>query len=253
MKTAAVVQARVESIRLKGKVLAEVTGQPLLALMIERIRRCKTLDQIIVACPNTEENFPIATLAAELGVGCFRGSEEDVLSRVLGAARAFGVDVIVELTADCPLIDPAIVDRAVELYHYVSQVVCLDFVSTSRDSFKDPSMAFPRGMDTRVFSTSALSEVDRLTDDRADREHVSLYFWEHRNRFHCYDLPAPEELRSDVRLTVDTEQDLQLVRIIFETLYEANPAFDLAEILALLAVRPELREINRYVEQKSVR
>ena len=259
MRTVAIIQARMGSTRLPGKVLAEVAGKPLLQHMIERLKWCESLDQIVVATPESASNIPIQALCHNLGIRWWAGSEEDVLGRVLEAANLYDAELIVELTADCPLIDPIIVERAVS--EYLTSLAYeakwperhVDFVSTSRDSFPDPSVAYPRGMDVRVFPRAALEEIAKLTDDPADREHVSLYFWTHRYRYSCQNLEAPAHLRDDVRLTVDTPEDLELVRTIFEELYPAVHDFGLGHVLKLLQAAPELREINRHIEQKAAR
>jgi spore coat polysaccharide biosynthesis protein SpsF len=250
MKTVAIVQAREHSERLPRKVLAEILETPLLGLMLERLGRCTTLDDIVVAtCSPWEEIWSVAN---RYGAGNWIGSEEDVLGRVLGAAEAHKADVIVELTGDCPLVDPVIVDEAVALYRGGRPKP--DFVSTSRDSFVLPTVfAYPRGMDVRVFSTDLLAEVSRTTQNESDREHVSLYFWRNRRLFNCRDLVAPPELRSDIRLTVDTAEDLEVVRNIFEALYPENPEFGLRDILGYLAAHQEVAAINAGVSQKSVR
>jgi spore coat polysaccharide biosynthesis protein SpsF len=177
-------------------------------------------------------------------VATFRGSEDDVLARVLGAARAYEADLIVETTGDCPLIEPALVDKVVADY----RIGGADFVTNVMP------YTTPRGTDVRVFSTAALARVDELTDDPADREHVSLYFMERPDEYQLRNvvtaLPAHA---ADLRLTVDTPDDLELIRRIFEELYPVNAEFTLSDVLDLLGRRPELIDINRHVEQKKVR
>jgi spore coat polysaccharide biosynthesis protein SpsF len=260
MRTVAIIQARMGSSRLRGKVLAEVCGKPLLQHMIERLERCKTLDAITVATPDTPENEAIHNMPGVVNpVDWFAGSEEDVLARVLGAARLVKADVIVELTADCPLIDPAIVDEAVGRFHagqmpshHEWKARGLDFASTSRPSLnpRNVKLAYPPGMDVRVFKTKTLGWVDELTQNPRDREHVSIYIWEHQHQFWCHDVLAPEGLRDDVRLTVDTPEDFALVRNIFEAFANRKNDWGLGEILELLAEHPEWRKLNAHVKQK---
>ena len=261
MKTVAIIQARMGSTRLPGKVLAEVAGKPLLVHMLERLERCELLDEIGVAIASGVENRPIAEAVSDLmlerdynecRLGWSWGDEDDVLSRVLHAAHLTQADLIVELTADCPLIDPKIVDLAIKRYRMISRTSGLDFLSTSRDSFPHPENAYPRGMDVRVFPVGVLEEVDRLTKDPVDREHVSLYIWEHPQHYRIWNLAAPDKLRDDVRLTVDTPDDLELVRAIFEHFAPSND-FHLPDIIRYLDENPELRELNRSVQQKKVR
>lgn len=247
------------STRLPGKVLKEAAGKPLLTHMIERLKRCETLDDIVVAVPVSDhQQINAGALNVSGGSHCrgYPGPEEDVLGRVLSAARDVSAEVIVELTADCPLIDPAIVDLAVERFEYMTGVIRLDFLSTSRPTFRDPSTAYPPGMDVRVFRTALLEEVDRLTDEPGDdpayREHVSLYVWERRARYGCCDLAASEDDRDDIRLTVDTPADLDLVRKVFEHFAPSND-FSLADILRVLGEHPTWRRINEDIKQKAVR
>ena len=232
------------STRLPGKVLMPILGKPMLELMIERLRRARTLDGIVVATTDGEADQPIADLAERLGVGCFRGSEDDVLARVLGAARAHGADVIVETTGDCPLHEPALIDKVVADFRLGGA----DFVSNILPH------TTPRGTDCRVFTTDALDEIDRTSDDPADHEHVSLHFWEHPEKYRLRNVAT--ELPADVvdlRLTVDTPEDFELVRRVYEALYPRNPEFTLSDVLELLRGDPDLARINQEIRQKPVR
>jgi len=242
-RTVCTIEARMTSSRLPGKVLADAVGRPLLAHMIERLRRCPGLDEIVVATTTNSSDDPVAELADRLGAGVFRGSEEDVLGRVLGAAQAHGAELIVETTGDCPLIDPAIVGEVIDRFAAAGADYCSNMLERT----------YPRGMEVQVFPTAVLAEVDRLTDAPADREHVSLYIYEHPERYRLSGVAAAPPRGADVRLTVDTPEDLALVRAVFEELYPRDPAFGLGEILDLLDARPDLRGLNRDVEQKPVR
>ncbi len=235
--------------------------------MIERLKRCETLDEIVVAIPDTSGNGPIYDVLLSLmedervSLFPFLGDENDVLGRVLAAAHFATLDmedregpVIVELTADCPLIDPKLVDQVVKQYFYSKKALRLDMYTTTRDALPYPKPYYPRGMDIRVFSREVLEDLDKLTvDDPVSREHVSLYAWEHRNRFWVANYHAPRELCDDIRLTVDYPEDLELVRTIFEEFLPHKPDFGLGDILELLEYRPELRQINAHVEQRAVR
>ncbi len=232
------------STRLPGKVLRPILGRPMLALMIERLRRVQHVAAIVIATTVDPSCDAIEALARELGVGCFRGSEDDVLDRVLQAARAAEADLIVETTGDCPLIDPAVITT-----------VLAAFLAGGTDYAANILPAtWPRGMDVQVFPRAVLERVAQLTHDPADREHVSLYIYEHPETFRLRNvvsgLPADA---ATLRLTVDTPEDYALVTRIYEALYPDNPCFGMTEILALFAAQPELREINGAVQQKPVR
>lgn len=243
MNTAAIIEARMTSTRLPGKVLAPILGRPTLELLVERLRRVKRLDQVIVATTVNRTDDPIEALARRIGAGCFRGSEADVLDRVLQASRAHGVDLIVEITGDCPLADPATIDRVLDAYHggqcdYASNVL---------------QRTYPRGLDVQVFPTAVLEDVARRTNDPVDHEHVSLYIYSHPERYRLRDvLSGLPGRHADLRLTVDTPEDLALVKAIYEALYPANPAFGLPDMLDLLERRPDLARINQHVQQKKV-
>ena len=244
MKTVAIVQARMSSSRLPGKIMRPVVGKPLLELLVERLKRARRVDEVVIATTTNDGDDQVESLTQRLGIGCFRGSEHDVLDRVLRAAHAAQADVIVEITGDCPLIDFQVIDNLVDVYQrndydYVANVL---------------RRTYPRGLDTQVFATSVLEEVTCLTNDPVDHEHVSLYIYEHPERFKLHNVESglPEEYW-DLRLTVDTADDFELVRRVYEELYPVNPAFTLKDIIELVQRQPELRDINQHITQKAVR
>jgi spore coat polysaccharide biosynthesis protein SpsF len=231
------------SSRLPGKVLLEAAGKPLLEHMIERLRRVRALDEIVIATTEEASSDPIVALGERLGVGVFRGSEEDVLARVLGAAQAYGAELIVETTGDCPLIDPATIDQVIARFGDGG----VDYCSNTLER------TYPRGMDVQAFPTAVLAEVASLTNDPADREHVSLYIYEHPERYTLRSVVFDRPETAELRLTVDTPEDYALIKAIFEELHPRDDAFDLEAILALLAERPDLADLNREIRQKPVR
>ena len=225
------------STRLPGKVLKFAVGRSMLELMIERVERIEYIDEIVVATTVNAADQPIVDLAAKLEVGCFRGSEEDVLGRVLGAARSVDADVIVELTGDCPLIDPAIATQVIEFYLLHD----FDYVSNDHMQMMDELEynTFPIGMDTQVFSVAVLATADSETQSQFDREHVTPYLFTNP-QFSTATIPAPPNLRRpDLRLTLDIESDYFRIRRIFETLYLMNPEFSLGDILIAVDKDPE--------------
>lgn len=242
-RTVATIEARMTSSRLPGKVLMEIAGRPALELMIERLRRVPSLDGIVIATTVNATDQPIVDLAARLGVGCFRGSEEDVLARVLGAAEAYGIDVIVETTGDCPLIDPAVVERTIQAYRasgadYVSNVL---------------RRTYPIGMDTQVFAREVLADVARRTDDPFDHEHVSVFIYRHPELYRLLNVAAPEQQTDpELRLTLDTAEDLMLLRKLADAALSRNIAAGLDDILAALRDRPALRALNAHVVHRHV-
>lgn len=244
MKIVAIIEARMKSTRLPGKNLRTILGKPMLELLIERLRLARKLHGIVVATTTDPTDDAIEDLTRRLGVGCFRGSMDDVLDRVLRAAQSVEADAIVEITGDCPLTDPAIVDQIVEVY----AANRFDYVGNVRPS------TFPVGLAVQVFPAKVLEEVAHLTQDPADREHVSLYIYEHPEKFSLRNVESglPEKYR-DYRLTVDTPEDFALIGAIFEALYPGNPGFGLDEVLAFLEKNPALLDLNRSIQQKSAR
>ena len=244
MKIVATVEARMDSSRLPGKILKDILGKPSLARLVERVKQSKLIQEIIVATTTAPNDEMTVEACRRIGVKTFRGSSEDVLDRVLKAAKANQADLIVELTGDCPLLDPEIIDSVIQ--HYLDN--SYDYVSNTLER------TFPRGMDTQVFSVKVLDQVSRLTQDPADHEHVSLYIYEHPERYRLGNVPAPPDLRRpELRLTVDTEDDLRLIREIYSRLYPQNPNFSLRDMIQLLDAKPELKEINSQIKQKAVR
>ena len=216
----------------------------MLVVLIERLGRVSQIDEIVVATTTEAEDDAIEVLADRLDVGCYRGSSEDVLDRVLRAAMTHRADLIVEITGDCPLIDPPTVRDVIQLFHsgeydYVSNIQC---------------EGYPRGLDTQVFPTRVLADVAQQTQDPADREHVSLYIYEHPERYRIGVLETPADIRRrNLRLTVDTPEDLELVSGIFEQLYPTKPDFTIDDVVAVLDAHPELAGVNVHIEQKSLR
>jgi spore coat polysaccharide biosynthesis protein SpsF len=242
-RVVATIEARMTSSRLPGKVLKEAVGKPMLELMVERLRLVSSLDDIVIATTINDTDNPIISMAERLGVKWHRGSEMDVTERLLGAAEQHEIDVIVETTGDCPLIDPDVVDECVRGY-LKSDV---DYVSNILERM------YPIGMDTQVFSTEVLKDVSRRTSSPFDRENCSVFIYKNPDIYTLEHVPAPPELIDPkLRLTLDTAEDYQAIIRIFEALYDKNPAFSLADILTFLKANPEVRAINDHVPHRYV-
>lgn len=242
-KVVAIVQARMGSTRLPGKVLTDVAGKPMLWHMLNRLKLSNKIDNIVLAIPSSVQNDRLEDLAKGLKLHCFRGSEEDVLDRYYKAAVKFGGEVIVRLTADCPLIDPRMTDRIIE-EHLNSDV---DYTSSGI------SRTFPWGLGAEVFSFDALERAYEEAKLDYEREHVTPYIYQHPNLFKIKAIEATGKLRRpDLRLTVDTEEDLRLIKEIFKRLYRDDQAFYTEDIIDLLDKHPELVAINAHVRQKEL-
>lgn len=239
MTTLIIVQARMGSTRLPGKVLLPLAGAPMLTRLVERLRRVERANGIVIATTTHQSDDAIAAQCAQLGVPCHRGSEHDVLSRYADAARAHGADVVVRITSDCPLIDPALVDQVIAVYEEGGS----DYVS----NMLPPT--WPYGMAVEVFSAAVLQQAHAEATQAAEREHVTPFLYWHPERFRLRNVASPVDL-SQHRWTVDTPEDYELVRRLFENLYPRSPDFRQADILALLARHPDWPDINRHVQQK---
>jgi len=251
-----VVQARMGSSRLPGKVLMDVEGATMLARVLRRLSRAALLDRVVLATSDLPADDAVAAEAARLGFAVFRGSEEDVLSRYLGAAREHAADVVVRVTADCPLIDPAVVDRTVERFLAESP----DYASNSLDR------TYPRGLDVEVVDRRALEIAGAEARLDYERVHVTPFLYRHPERFRLLSVTRRDgeagghdgeggEPLGELRWTVDTAPDLELVRRIYHHFLGrpggGDDGFGWRQVLALVESRPELREINRHVRQKS--
>ena len=222
MKTCVIIEARMNSSRLPGKMLKTVLGKPVLELMIERVRRATKIDDVIVATTNTSLDDQLVNLVESLGINYYRGSENDVLVRVLETAREYNIDVIVEIPGDCPLIDPYYIDVCIDEYFNKN----VDYVSSIL------SNTFPQGTEVQVFSREILEDVAKRTNDPVDHEHVSLYIYNNPEIYSLHAIKAPQHLcGKNIKLPLDTEDDFELIREIYEKNYTQNPEFGLSEIL----------------------
>lgn len=239
-----IVAARMGSSRMPGKSLAPLAGSPSLAHIIRRLRRSRFLDGVAVATTESAGDDAIRACAAAEGAPAFSGSADDVLDRTLRAARFVGASLIVQVTGDCPLIDPAVVDRAIELFLREKP----DYASNGMTE------TYPNGMGVEVFPTSVLAEVSGLTVDPADREHVTLYIYEHPERYRIQSVEAPpQHARPDLRLTLDTREDYAVISALYDALYPRDPFFGLDATIAHLDRHPEIAALNAHVRQKAAR
>lgn len=237
-----IIEARMTSSRLPGKMMKPIGGRPSMQVLIERLQQVSGLHRIVVATTVNPDDDPLNELCDELDVGCFRGSEEDVLGRVLGAARASDADVIVEITGDSTFIDPALTQELIEAY----QGSDADFVANCVEVPK-----VPPGMGARVFATEALAELDRKTQNPDDREHVSLYFWEHPEEYTVLHVAPPPDLAyPDHYIALDGPGDLEMMRHIYDALAAEKPFFTARDIMTYLFAHPEVASLSKRVKRK---
>lgn len=232
-----ILQARVSSSRLPGKVLKPILGRPMLLHQLDRIRRARSLDALVVATSTDASDDEIERLCASAGVACFRGSLDDVLDRFHQAALEFNPQHIVRMTGDCPLIDPDVIDRVVDFY-----------LDGAFDIAGTEPTSFPDGLDVEILPFAILEEAWKQASLPSDREHVTLFVHRQPERFRAGSYPNTRDL-SHMRWTVDEPQDFELVARIYEALYVQKPAFTTEDILDLLAQQPELAELNRGIRR----
>jgi len=230
MKIVAAVQARMGSTRLPNKAMAFVGEWPMVYRTVYQVAAAQGVDQVVLSIPDTTENDALAFLAQIVQIGCYRGAERDLLTRTLRTALRYEADAVVRITADCPLVDYAVIEEAVGLaragYYYVSNVY--------------PHRTFPAGIAVEVYTTELLKELDQEIEDPRYREYFMVHFWENLGGRAISFIDWEEDL-SGMRWTVDYPEDLEFVRRVYE---ELDPPILMLDVLSLLKKHPEIAEIN---------
>jgi len=241
-KIGAIVQARMGSTRLPEKVDMKLAGKPMLSHVIERLKKAQELDQIIVATSVKDNDDRVLEIAENEEVSTYRGSETDVLSRYIGAAEKYQIDVVVRVTGDCPLIDPITIGQLINEFMRSKD---LDYMRLE---------GYPRGLETGICNLETLKKVDKkINDDPKEdqyREHVTLYIYRNPEEFNIKIKEASEEMNKNYRLCVDEINDFKLIEEIYTRLYEEGDIIDVREVLKLLDNNPKLAKINANVKQK---
>jgi spore coat polysaccharide biosynthesis protein SpsF (cytidylyltransferase family) len=241
MKIVAVVQVRMGSSRLPGKPLMRVMNKPLLGYLLDRLGLCRQIDELVVATSTNPENDQIENFCTESGVHCFRGSENDVLGRMLGALNSRSATVGVEVFGDCPLIDPAIVDEMIHLFKCDSE---LDWIGN------DLVTSFPPGMEVEVFKLSSLTDSASRTEDPTIREHGTLYLRQHPDLYKVRNVEAEGKLRRpELELELDTAEDLEVITSVLEFFGE-DRSFGIADVIDFMDANPKLKKINSTVHRR---
>lgn len=244
MKTVVIIQARMGSTRLPGKVMLDLCGKTVLEHVITRVKQAKKIDEIIIATTTKKADNIIVKESERLGVKYFRGSEEDVLERYYYAAKENNADIVVRVTSDCPLVDPIIIDRVVKFYKKHNYEIVAVKVSGKNNKI------FPRGMDAEVFSFKQLETAFINAKEDYQREHVTPYIYENANKIYPYQSDVDY---SKYRLTLDTKEDFELICKIYEDLYKGTHNFHLKDIIELFERKPELFKINAHIKQKKIK
>lgn len=247
MKTIAIIQARMGSTRLPGKVMKLLCGKTVLAHVISRVQACSLVDEVIIATTTSPADDVIVKEAERCGAKWFRGSEEDVLQRYYLAAKEYHADVIVRVTSDCPLFDSDILTQMLNYFHTETDGgLHIDYLSNALNC-----RSYPRGLDAEVFTFSVLEKANQEAHQPYEREHVTPYIYEHPEIFSLHSQIGDEDF-SDYRWTLDTEEDWKLISEIYSALYTDEKIFTTDDVLALLKIRPELVKINAHVKQKQL-
>lgn len=243
MRTVAIIQARMGSTRLPGKVLKKICGKPVLEHIIDRLKRVPSLDDIVVATTIAEIDTPIVEFAQKTGVNCYRGSEENVLDRYIKAAEMCRAHLVIRITGDSPLIDPTTIERII----LAAKETGAEYVSN------DPSIsAIHEGFE--LVSLPALKKTEEMATEQYYREHVTIFIRENPGLFNCHFIAHdPDFVGHGYRISVDNVADLSFMREIYDRLYRPGEIVDLKEVVSLLKEHPEIREINRHIKQKDVK
>lgn len=234
-----VVQARMESTRLPGKILLDLAGRPLLGRIIERLRRARKPDTVVIATTTGSVDDAIVELCQREGWECFRGHPTDLLDRHLQCARAYGATIVAKVPSDVPVVDPAVVDEVFALYESGGY----DYVS----NLHPPS--FPDGLDCEVFSFAALETAAREAVRDFEREHTTPFLWDNPERFRIGNVRTPDGVDYSLthRWTIDYDEDYRFLQAIFDTLYQANPTFSWQDLEAFLKSRPDITALNAHL------
>ena len=244
MKIVATIEARMTSSRLPGKVMMSALGRPMLAHLTSRLKAAPSIDEIVLATTVNAADDVLVDFAEKDGIKVFRGSEEDVMSRVIGAAESANADVVVEITGDCPIIDPDLVEQTIRVFQRNNAVYCANsFISS-----------YPDGMDAVVIKLEALKRSFSMTDDPLDREHVSRHIVNNPQLFpHVYLIAPPSLHWPGLGLTLDEPADNELIPTLIENLSKDNPLFGCGDVIRFLRANPQLLKINDMVQRKDPR
>lgn len=243
MKIGVIIQARMGSTRLSGKVMIELSGKTILHHVIERVQQSELVDVIVIATTTNRRDDVIADEAVKCGVKVFRGDENDVLSRYYYAAKEYDIEVVIRITSDCPLIDPHVMDNIITYYLNGNY----EIVTNAGSDLSQRT--YPRGLDVEIFSFDALQNAYDHADKTYQCEHVTPYIYENCKSIYFYKNDIDF---SKYRWTLDTEEDLELITKVYERLYKGKHDFYLAQIVDLFNQDPELYHINEHVEQKKL-
>ena len=235
------------SSRLPGKVMLDLCGKTVLAHVVDRVLACERVDEVVVATTEHPHDQRIVAEAENLGVRVYRGSEDDVLERFFKAAKKFDAEILVRVTADCPLFDPRLLTRMYAEFERISLADSPNlYLSNTR------IRTYPRGLDAEIFNFPALELAHKEARQAFEREHVTPYMYQHPKKFALYSFKGGEDF-SDFRWTLDTPEDYQFFEAVCSELHENGRIFSTEEVMGLLRDQPQLIELNAHVRQKNIK
>jgi spore coat polysaccharide biosynthesis protein SpsF len=245
MKVVGIIEARMGSSRLPGKVLLPFGGAPALGLLLKRVSSAEKLDEVIVATTEEKGDLPIVRFCDKIGVKSFRGSENDVMKRVLDAARHCEADLVCELMGDSPFLDPAEINRAITEY----RIRDCDYLSNFW-----PKNTYPLGFAVQVYRTEVLAKAETMTLDPVHRSHVTTFIYQNPDLFKINGIDAPHECQaSDLRMALDQSEDYDAMQEVFEGINGSeNPFFSMQDCVGFLRNNPEIAKINQSVRVKKI-
>jgi len=240
-KIVAIIEARMTSTRLPGKHMLPVMGRPIIEFLINRLKHVKSIDNIVMATTTNDADNPLVGLSIKSGIDYFRGSEPDVMSRVVESAKSVNAEIIVSITGDCPLIDPQLIEQAIQTFIHNR----CDYVNNAAVP------GYPGGMNTQVFTLASLIRSSKLTRNSLDREHVTSHIYRNPELFSpIYLMPTPDLNHPEFELELDEKADYDLIKKIIEYFGEGNQLFSCKEIIELLMQKPEWHNINININRK---
>jgi spore coat polysaccharide biosynthesis protein SpsF len=238
MKIAAIIQARMGSTRLPGKVLLPLEGKPVLRHVIERVRASRYVTDTVIATTESDDNLPIVKLCEELGAQVYRGSENDVLDRYYRAAKLLNPGHVVRITSDCPIMDAEVIDSVVKLHLESGS----DYTSNTMVE------TFPDGEDVEAFTFASLEKAHKEARLKSEREHVTPYIKKNKILFKLTNLVSDKDY-SRKRWTIDNLEDYEFLKVVFKNLYRINPLFGMTDVIAFLEKNPGIESINRHIQR----
>jgi spore coat polysaccharide biosynthesis protein SpsF len=239
----AIIEARMGSSRLPGKVLLPINNIPVIILLVDRLKQVKDIKKIIVATTISKKDDILCKVLKKNNINFYRGSEENVLQRVTKAAKEYKIKNIVQITGDCPLIDPELVSQVISVFHNNR----IDFVSNST------IRTYPDGMDVCIFSTRNLEKSLKLTSNKYDLEHVTLFLKRKKKLFNRINLMAPQYLHlPNLGLTLDEIEDYKLIKNIFQKFWKTRKTFSCLDIVRYLEDKPKIIFLNKKIKRKKI-